>query len=153
MKFWDKIKNAFKNALTSGSSPHELALAFAVGIYVAFFPLPATHTVIIFLIYWLTGLNFPILFITASINNPWTAVPFYSMDYFFGYWVVHDLLGLSPAWSISLEKLLGSGKICLWSFIIGGNLLGVSLALFFYPVMYRVFKKLAKQNSSSEVRL
>ncbi len=153
MKFWYRIKNAFKGAITSGSSPHELALAFAVGIYVAFFPLPATHTIIIFLIYWLTGLNFPILFITASINNPWTAIPFYSVDYFFGYWVVHDLLCWNPAWSISLEKLFGSGKICLWSFIIGGNLLGVFLAMVCYPLMYRIFNKIARQNGSSEIKL
>lgn len=143
MKFWNKIKDTFKKALTSGSSARELALAFAVGIYIAFFPLPCTHTVIVFIIYWFTGLNLPILLISTSINNPWTALPFYSVDYFFGYWIVHDLLGWNPDWGISLVKFFGSGKICLWSFFIGGNLLGIGCALICYPLMYYVFNKLA----------
>jgi uncharacterized protein (DUF2062 family) len=151
MKLWNKIKEEFKKALTSGMTPHELALAFSVGIFIAFFPLPGTHTIIIFLIYWLTGLNFPVLFISTSINNPWTAAPFYILDYALGYWFVHDFLGWSPTWVISLAKVFGCGKICLWSFFIGGNLLGILCALVCYPIVYFIFKRFIKRINNNNV--
>lgn len=141
MKFWNKIKETFKKALTSGLNAHDLAQAFSVGIFIAFFPLPFTHTIIIFIVYWLTGLNFPVLFISTSINNPWTAAPFYLADYFFGHWIVHEMLCWSPNWVISLEKIFGYGKICLVSFFVGGILLGILSALVCYPIVYFIFKR------------
>jgi len=144
MKFWDKLRDSFSHAMRSGKSPHVLALAFCVGIYVAFSPFPMAHTVMIVIFSWLLGLNFPIMFIAASINNPWTMIPFYSIDYAFGFWFVHNLLGLEPTWVISLVKIFGYGKICLWSFLIGGNVLGIVAGLICYPIAYYFFKKFVK---------
>jgi len=75
-------------------------------------------------------------------------IPFYSGGYAFGYWLVHNLLGLNPTWVISLAKLFGSGTICLWSFLIGGNILGIAAALICYPIMRIIFKNLAAKIST-----
>jgi len=139
----DMIVAAFKKALKSGSSSKQLALSFCIGLYVAFSPFPGVHTVIMLTFNWLFRLNLPVLFIATSINNPWTMVPFYSFDYFFGYWLVHDFLGWQPKLVFSFARIFGSKGICLWSFLIGGNILGIVAGLICYPFVKIGFEKLA----------
>jgi len=137
-----KLKSLLNKALLSGCTPEQLTLSFCMGIYIAFSPFPGLHTPMMFIATYIFGLHFPTLFIATSINNPWTMIPFYSLDYTFGYWFVHTLLGWNPTWVISLAKLFGSGTICLWSFLIGGNILGIASALICYPIMRIIFKNL-----------
>ena len=137
-----KIKSVFKNALTSGWSVDKLTQSFCVGIFIAFFPIPGSHTVMMFLCKWLFNLNFPILFISTSFNNPWTMIPFFSFDYIFGYWFTHSFLGWDPGWVISLHKVFGAGEVCLWSFFIGGNILGIVSAILAYPFVNFMFSRL-----------
>jgi len=154
-----KTKNVFYRAMSSNSSPHKLALSFSVGVFIAFSPFPGGHTVMMLASKWLMGLNFPILFFSTSFNNPWTMVPFYTFDYYFGHWFIHSLLGLTPAWAISvgkifsLENIFGSGKICLWSFFIGGNVLGVLAAVISYPVMLWLFHRFMSLDTTSATSL
>ena len=147
---WKKTKQFFSNALNSNSSPKKLAASFALGVFIAFSPFPGGHTIMVFLAHWLFKLNFPVLFFATSINNPWTIIPFYAFDYSFGHWFVHSFLGWSPSWVISLEKIFGSGKICLWSFFIGGHVLGIIGGLLSYPIMLRVFQAGAARRAKSE---
>lgn len=145
MQFFGKIKKLFYKAVTSNGSPAKLAASFSTGLFIAFSPFPGGHTIIMLAANWLFRLNFPILFFATSINNPWTMVPFYAFDYSFGYWFTHSFLGLSPSWVISLEKIFGSGKICLWSFFIGGHVLGIIAALSSYPVMLWMFQSMSNR--------
>ena len=136
-----KVKNIFLKALKANNSASKLALSFCMGVYVAFSPFPGGHTAIMFFFQWIFRLNFPILFFATSLNNPWTMIPFFIVDYSFGYWFVHSVLGWDPYWAISLERVFGSGKICVWSFLIGGNILGIITALFCYPLALKFLKK------------
>jgi len=150
----EKIKKIIKKAFDSGGSPENLTMAFCVGLFIAFSPFPGGHTVMILLVRWFFGLNLPVLFLAASLNNPWTMIPFYSLDYVFGYWLVHSFLGCSSSWEISLAKVFGSGKICLMSFFVGGNVLGLLAAFVSYPIMKIVFKKMSirlQKNKINEV--
>lgn len=142
MQVVEKIKSSIKNAFTQGWTVEKLTLSSCIGIYIAFSPFPGGHTIIMLLARWLFNINFPILFITSSINNPWTMVPFFTLDYFFGYWLIHTFLGINPGWSISLAKIFGSGEICVWSFLIGGNILGIIVAFLSYPFVKLFFRKL-----------
>ena len=142
MQVIEKIKSSIKNAFTRGWSVEKLTLSSCIGIYIAFSPFPGGHTIMMFLARWLFNINFPILFIATSINNPWTIVPFFTLDYFFGHWLIHTVLGINPGWSISLAKVFGSGEVCVWSFFIGGNILGISVALLSYPFVKLFFSKL-----------
>jgi uncharacterized protein len=139
MVLWQRVKDIFYKAIHSNSSPQKLALSFSLGLFIAFSPFPFAHTIMVFAIHWVLSLNFPILFVITSINNPWTMVPFYACDYSFGHWFVHSFLGRNPSWVISLEKIFGSGKICIWSFFVGGMVLGIVTAALSYPIMLWVF--------------
>jgi uncharacterized protein (DUF2062 family) len=138
-----KIKQIFKKALLSGWSAKKLALSASFGTYIAFSPFPGGHTIIMLAAKWMFKLNFPILFFFTSINNPWTMIPFCTFEYAFGYWFLHHLIGWHPSWIIPLEKIFGSGKICIWSFFIGGNILGIFAALVSYPILNVAFKKIS----------
>lgn len=142
MQILEKIKNTIKNALTKGCSVEKLTLSFCMGIYIAFSPFPGAHTIIMFIAKWLFNINFPVLFISTSINNPWTMIPFYTFDYIFGHWILHNILGFNPGWLIPISKIFGSGSICVWSFFVGGNILGISIALLSYPLVKIFFVKL-----------
>jgi uncharacterized protein (DUF2062 family) len=146
-----KLKSMIEKALKAGSSPEKLSLSFCMGLYIAFSPFPGVHAVMMVAANYLFKLNFPLLFAITSINNPWTMIPVYTLDYFVGYWVVHSLLGIEPSLTISLAQVFGGGSICLWSFLVGGNILGLTAALVAYPIVSTLFKKLvhSKQTQTS----
>ncbi len=137
-----KLQTSINDAVRGGISPAKLTASCCIGMYIAFSPFPGLHMVMVLVSSWLFTLNFPVVFMVATINNPWTMIPFFSLDYMVGYWLVHQLLGIDPSWVISLEKIFGSGKICLWSFLVGGNVLGILSALLLYPVAYRLCRTL-----------
>jgi uncharacterized protein (DUF2062 family) len=143
-----KISALFTDALVSGCTPQRLSRSWCVGLYIAFSPFPGLHTVMMFACKYLFDLHFPTLFIATSINNPWTMAPFYYFDYECGYWIIHSLLGLNPSWVISLAKIFGTGKICIWSFFIGGNVLGICSAFIGYPITTYLFSRLASRIAS-----
>jgi len=143
MKIIEKIKKIIIKAFSSGWSAEKLTQSFCIGIFIAFSPFPGAHTIMMLIAKWLFRLNFPILFIATSFNNPWTMIPFYSSDYVFGYWLLHKVFNWDPGWYIPLAKIFGSGKICILSFLIGGNILGIVSSILCYPFIKMLFKKFA----------
>lgn len=140
-----KFVTIFKKALLSGSTPTRLTRSFCMGLYIAFSPFPGGHSIMMLVSKYLFDLHFPTLFLITSINNPWTMIPVFSCDYAFGYWVVHSLLGWEPSFVISWARFFGSAKICVWSFLIGGNILGIVAALVCYPFVHRLFVQLEER--------
>lgn len=152
-----RIKNFFKQLLLKESSPHKLSLALCVGIYVAFSPFPGFHTVEVIVFSWLLSLNFGIVLASSiAVNNPWTMVPVYGAGHVFGQWFCGKIMGVdmcvhNPTWVVSLNSTIahytGMSGISLWDFIIGGNLLGIGLALLMYPIFYYTFLLLLREKS------
>ncbi len=146
------LVNYLKKFVYKERSAQKLALSFCIGNYIAFSPFLGLHTVMVFIAVWLFQLNFPItLAVAYAVNNIWTAVPIYTLDYAFGYWLVHKVMRIkmltySPSWMAFInnffELKLGLAKPCLWSFLIGGNLLGILTSLMFYPIVKKLFAKL-----------
>jgi uncharacterized protein (DUF2062 family) len=122
-----------------------------VGTYIAFSPFIGAHTIMVFAFSWLFKLNIPVTFAaSAGINNPLTAIPVYLSDYFFGYWFLYKKLQLTqlhnPAWMNIFEGFcinkLGINAPCIWSFLIGGNLLGIIIAMIAYPASKYLFSSM-----------
>jgi len=151
-------------------SPHRLALAFCLGNFIAFSPFIGLHTIMVFFCSWAFGLSLPIMLtVSMTINNIWTLVPIYAGDYIFGYWLSHtylkldftflnrlliNFIALTPAFIFGyihktiiytkdfFNQSLGLPKPCLWSFLIGGNLLGLVTSLILYPIIKKLFTRL-----------
>jgi len=154
-----KIMKFFKRFVSTDQSAHMLSLSFCMGNYIAFSPYIGFHTIMIFLFSWLFKLNPGVTFAAAyGINNIWTAIPVYTADYLFGYWLVHNILHLNvaawnPAWMESIgtfcKTYLGFSNPCIWSFLIGGNLLGIISSILLYPLLKYIFTKIINEKKVS----
>ncbi len=133
-------------------SAKQLALSFCMGIYIAFSPFVGFHTLMTFGIVWMLGLNLAVTFAgSVLLHNPWTTIPIYALDYIFGEWLLKticglDTLSMNPSWmgmiNESLCSYLGLSHIAFWSFMIGGNVLGIVASFALYPFIKRLFGKL-----------
>lgn len=140
--------------------PHKLALSFAVGTYIAFSPYVGFHSALVLLLSWSFSLECAATFAAAwLINNPWTMLPIYAFTYNVGECVLGSWFGINtaaynpsvPACITPLTSWLavktGLTHISLWSFILGGNLVGVCAALLMYPLIKPLFKQLIQEKN------
>jgi uncharacterized protein (DUF2062 family) len=124
--------------------PRKLSFSVAISVFIAFSPFVGFHTLMAFAFAWFFALNVGILLaLSNGINNPWTMLPIYATDHVVGdnilSWLGIDSMQLNPNWISALNDWLfnhtGIQGLKLWSFLIGGNLLSVLLALIIYPIV------------------
>ncbi len=123
-------------------SPQRTALAFALGVFIAFSPAYGLHTAMVVLCTWLFGLNFLALFTGALVNNPWTIIPILGATY----WTGALLLGRTDMPNFNWQDLSFSGiyeQVLPYAapFMLGGLVLSVLGALLSYPAAYLLFHK------------
>lgn len=119
-------------------SPSRVALAFALGVFIAFLPILGIHTGLALAVAFAFRLNKVAILTGAWLNNPWTLAPIYSAGTLLGC----ALLGVSPAslaavdWSLRgrafYDSLLEGFRPLLMPFVLGNVVAGVlSAALTF----------------------
>ncbi len=138
----ERIRGIFK----LDESPHQLAVAFAAGIFIAFTPTIGLHTVTCLLVAWLFRLNKLVVFSAAFVMNPWTIVPLYG----FCLWLGMKITGAGSAipaiaWNeLTFRNAFFVLKPYLWPFVAGTLLAGILAALVSYAVMYRAVLRYRK---------
>lgn len=126
-----RLHKAVQILLYLEDTPHRTALAFAIGVFIAFFPVLGIHTGMALAIGFLFRLGRGPILVGAYINNPWTLAPLYMAGTVLGC----SLLGISPEglrvidWSLHgwafYRALLASLRPYLWPFVVGNTVLGV----------------------------
>src|SRR3990172_4094846 len=71
------VKEQFRKLLHLDDTSQRIAIAFALGVYIAFSPLIGLHTAMVFLFAWLFRLNTIALLLGSLLNNPWTFGPLF----------------------------------------------------------------------------
>ena len=71
-------------------SPSRVALAFALGVFIAFFPLLGIHTGLAIVIAIAFRLNKAAILVGAWINNPWTLAPMYTAGTLLGCFILGE---------------------------------------------------------------
>jgi uncharacterized protein (DUF2062 family) len=112
-------------------TPDRVALAFGIGLFIAFFPLLGIHTLLALALAVLLRLNRVAILAGAWTNNPWTLAPMFAAGTLLGCL----LLGVSPAslsevdWSLHgrafYESLFSGFRPLLLPFVLGNLALGV----------------------------
>jgi uncharacterized protein (DUF2062 family) len=87
-----RLRQSVAVLLKLGDSPHRTALAFGIGVWIAFFPVLGIHTLLALLLAFLLRLNRVPILLGAFINNPWTLAPMFMAGTALGCL----LLGVSP---------------------------------------------------------
>jgi uncharacterized protein len=138
-------------------SPSRVALAFAVGVFLAFSPLLGIHTLLAVVVAVAFRLSKPAIVVGVWTNNPWTIAPMYSAGTLVGCFV----LGVSPAslseieWSLHgrafYESLVAGFRPLLMPFIVGNLLLGAVAAAASFVVL-RFLLKQRKGRTDSTAR-
>ncbi len=132
--FRDRIRSIFQ----LNDTPHRLALAFAVGVFIAFSPAIGLHLLSCFIVAWAFRLSKLVLITATFINNPWTIVPLYGFCIWFGGKLMGRELAMPRiAWN---ELTLSSAYVVIqpyfWPFVVGTLVVGGLAALMAYGLIY-----------------
>ena len=84
------FRDKFKSIFQVKDTPHRIAMAFAVGVFMGISPLLGLHYIGGFFIAWLLKLNKLVTMVGVSVNNPWTIVPIST----FSVWLGSKLIGI-----------------------------------------------------------
>src|SRR5579859_2329524 len=151
----ERIKSFFYKLILKERSPDKLARSFCSALYISFSPWIGLQYPLVFALSWLFALNTAVVFATTSVlSNPLTYIPLCTLDYCVGYWLLHSMLGLDVTamnpvlmerFNTYLQHTLGMGNVSVWAFVVGGNVIGITLALVFYPIALFAFKKLSRK--------
>ncbi len=130
-----RLGRALNVLLLLEDAPDRIALAFAIGVWIAFSPLLGIHTGLALAVAFLFRLSRAAMLFGAYLNNPWTIAPMYTAGTVLGSW----LLGVSPsgisriAWDAegdAFHTSLWQGlQPYVWPYFVGNTVLGVLVAI------------------------
>lgn len=126
-----RLRRALNILLYVDDTPHRIALAFAIGVSIAFNPLFGVHTLLALGVAFLFRLSRGAMLLGAYINNPWTLAPLYGAGTLFGCLILGvETRGLSAIdWSLGSGALWRALQPYLWPFVVGNLVLGAILAV------------------------
>jgi len=132
------IRDRIRSLFQLNDSPNKLALAFAVGIFIAFSPTIGLHTVSCLLFAWMFRLNKLVVFTAAFVNNPWSMVPLFGFCLWFGMKITGSTIETpNIAWqTISFSSAYDILKPYLWPFVAGTVVIGAGAAIISYFFIY-----------------
>jgi uncharacterized protein len=151
------FRSTFRRLLALDDPPERTALAFSLGVFIAFSPFLGLHTILATAIAFLFRFNKVAVYTGTFINNPFlTLVPIIIASYATGAFILGRPLRI-PAAGVELlrhphlltgayyHKLFRESWDIVWPFTIGGMTLSVVCSLIAYPVTSSLLR--ARQRS------
>ena len=147
------LRATFRRLLSLDDPPERTALAFAIGVFIAFSPFLGLHTILATLIAFVFRFNKVAIYSGTFINNPFlTLIPIIVASYAIGAFVLGRPLQI-PAAGLDLlthphpltgdyyRRLFRESWDVVWPFTIGGMILSVVCSLIAYPVTSSLLRK------------
>lgn len=143
------LKERIRSLIQLDETPQRLALAFAVGIFIAFSPWFGLHIASCFLIAWVFRLSKLVVVTASLINNPWTVVPMYGFCIWFGIRMTGaDIQTPDIQWQeLTLSNSYDILKPFLWSYVVGTTVIGIAAAVISYFIFLRVVIRYRKRGA------
>lgn len=150
-----KVKEQARRVLGLNDTPHRTALAFAVGVFIAFSPLLGLHFILAIISAWLFRLNRVAILVGAFVNNPWTFTPITLSSTWFGIELCCKANQIPPInWeNITVANMTAQLKSYLFPFVLGSTLLGLVFSVIAYFAMLWMisqYRKMKKQETVAE---
>jgi uncharacterized protein (DUF2062 family) len=154
------FRAAFRRLLAIDDPPERTALAFSIGVFIAFSPFLGLHTILATLIAFLFRFNKVAIYTGTFVNNPFfTLVPIIIASYAVGAFVLGRPLQI-PDEGLELLKnphiftgsyyrrIFVESWNVVWPFAVGGIVLSVVCSLLAYPLTLRALRayRAAKQH-------
>ena len=148
------VRAAFRRLLAIDDPPERTALAFSIGIFIAFSPFLGLHTIMATVIAFAFRFNKIAIYTGTFVNNPiLTLVPIIIISYAVGAFILGRPLTI-PDEGIALLKdphlltrdyyrrlFVQSWNHIVWPFAIGGTVLSVVCSLLAYPITLWALRK------------
>lgn len=149
-----KVKEQARRVLGLNDTPHRIALAFALGVFIAFSPLLGLHFILAIILAWLFGLNRVAVLFGALVNNPWTFTPITISSTWFGIELCCKAYEIPPInWeNITFSNMAGQLKSYFFPFVLGSTLLGLLFSIVAYFLMLWMisqYRKMKKHESAT----
>lgn len=132
------IRDRLRQILKVKDTPHRIATAFAVGVFMGISPFLGLHTVGVFFLAWLLRLNKLVAVAGVYITNPWTIVPIYT----FCIWVGAKMVGMQNIiptidWqNLTMLTLFDELKHLIIPFFVGTIVVGSVAAVVSYVIIH-----------------
>ena len=151
----ERVKRFFCRLLALEDTPERIALAFALGVFLAFSPLIGLHSFLGLVFTLLFGLNRGALFLGVFVNNPWTLIPIYSAGTYLGSLFVDFPSDLSlpsikwqALWSSGFWIQLANHWPMLKPMVLGSSILSIIASIFAYiAALHLIRRQKARQKA------
>ena len=153
------FRAAFRRLLAIDDPPERTALAFSIGVFIAFSPFLGLHTIIATIVAFVFRFNKVAIYAGTFINNPiFTLVPIIIVSYAVGAFLMGrpmkipeagvELLKSPQIFSADYYKqiFIQSWSI-VWPFSIGGMMLSVVCSVVAYPLTLRALRAYRSRNA------
>jgi uncharacterized protein (DUF2062 family) len=153
----ERLRRILQVLLHIEDTPHRTALAFGVGVLIAFSPFLGIHMGIALLVAFLFRLNRVAILFGTYLNNPWTVAPIYLAGTSLGCLMLGvSMDGLDAIdWDLTgaafRETLWATLRAYAWPFILGNTILGVACGLVGYLLLRRFLERRAAQRAAQPV--
>jgi uncharacterized protein (DUF2062 family) len=135
----ERLRKTLEILFKLEDTPHRIALAFGIGVWIAFSPFFGIHTGLALAIAYRFRLSRAAMLLGAYVNNPWTVAPMYTAGTVLGSYLLGvSTEGLSQInWRLHgrafYEAMFLGLKPYFWPFVVGNTALGVvgGLAAYF----------------------
>ncbi len=155
------FRSTFRRLLALDDPPERTALAFAIGVFIAFCPLLGLHTILATLVAFLFRFNKIAIYSGTFINNPFlTLVPIIIASYAIGAFFLGRPVRI-PQEGIALlqdphplsgdyyRKLFHESWQIVWPFTVGATLLSVVCSVIAYPVTSWLLRKHGRRSTTT----
>jgi len=132
----DHLRQRLTHVLHLHETPHRTALAFAIGVFIAFAPHYFFHTASAAFCGWMFRLNYAAIFLGSFINNPWTFIPILAASLYTGLFLAGESSSTTIEWQhLTMNNLFDMLSHHLIPFLVGACTLAVVGSLIAYPLM------------------
>ena len=158
------FRAAFRRLLAIDDPPERTALAFAIGVFIAFSPFLGLHTIMATALAFIFRFNKIAIYTGTFINNPFlTLVPIIVASYAIGAFILgrplripdEGLELLKHPWIFSGEYyrlLFVQSWNIVWPFSVGAMALSVVCSLIAYPLTLRALRAYRSRKSHRPTR-
>jgi len=155
------FRATFRRLLALDDPPERTALAFSIGVFVAFSPFLGLHTILATSIAFIFRFNKLAIYTGTFINNPFlTLVPIIVASYAIGAFLLGRPLRISPEGVELLknphlltadyyQKLFRESWQIVWPFSIGATVLSLVCSLIAYPVTLWLLRANRRRKAAS----
>ena len=132
----ESLRQHLTQVLHLQETPHRTALAFAIGVFIAFAPHYLFHTASAVFCGWMFRLNYVAIFLGSFINNPWTLIPILAASLYTGVFLMGESSHPTIEWhQLTMDNIFDILSPYLIPFLIGACTLAVIGSLLAYPIM------------------